>query len=156
MLHDHSIFEKVQLLHYESSMNQTPQVQIGAIFHGPVEGSQIQAFASAVNSSVQQAVSNTSSEEIKDVILDLVEDIVTSVKNELSVDELVEYASIAKGFKEEIAKEEPDKKILREFMSKLSFLSDVEGIISLSERAFFLAERVMPYIPVLIGYINNM
>jgi len=141
---------------YERSTNPSPSIQIGAIFQGPIESSQIQAFATAVNSSVQQVIQNTPSDDIRDVICKTVEDLVQAIKTELNLDELALYVRLAKELQQEVKKDTPDKSLMRRLLAGLSFLGDVEGTIQFGERALGLAEYVLPYLPILIGYLNKI
>ena len=141
---------------FERSISPSPAVQIGAIFQGPVESSEIQAIATAVNSSVQQVVKSTQPDDLRNAISRIVEDMVEAVKGELNVDELASYAQTAKDFREEIEKQNPDKSFLHRCLASLSFLGDFEGAIALGERALRLAELVLPYVPVLVGYLNQI
>lgn len=142
--------------YYESSKNPVPTIQIGAIIQGSVENSQIQAVASAVNSTVQQVVDNTSSEDFRRIIVTAVEDMVQAVKGELSLDELSEYLRLAKDFQRETTRKTPDKSVLRRLLSSLSFLADVEGAVSFGDRSLKLAERVLPYVPLIVSYLNRL
>ena len=69
---------------------------------------------------------------------------------ELTVEELAAYTRIASEFRQEAAKENPDKVWLYRALPVLSFLGDVEGTIQLAERAVTLANHVAPYLPLLI------
>jgi len=146
--------------YYESNKNPVPLIQIGAIIQGSVENSQIQAIASAVNSTVRQVVENTSTEDFRQIIAAAVEDMVQAVKGELNADEnvdaLSEYLKLAKDFQRETARQPPDKSILRRLLSGLSFLADVEGTVSFGDRALKLAERVLPYVSLIVSYLNRL
>lgn len=141
---------------YVESTNRTPSIQIGAIFQGPVESSQIQAFATAVNSSVQQVVESTDPEALLEAVRRVVEDMVQAVKSELSLDELASYTRFARELVQELDKEKLDKARIHHLLSGLSFLGDLEGAIAFGERALRLAQIVLPYVPVLLGYLNQM
>jgi hypothetical protein len=149
--------EEIEGVEYdESNKSHVPTFQIGAIIQGSVENSQIQAIASAVNSTVRQVVENTSSEDFRRIIAAAVEDMVQAVKGELNLDELSEYLKLAKDFQNEIARQTPDKSGLRRLLSGLSFLADIEGTVSFGDRALKLAERVLPYVPLIVNYLNRL
>ncbi len=142
--------------YYESSKHPVPTIQIGAIIQGSVENSQIQAIANAVDSTVRQVVENTSSEDFRRIIAAAIEDMVQAVKGELNADEFSEYLRLAKDFQKEIARETSDKSVLRCLLSSLSFLADVEGAVSFGDRALRLAERVLPYVALIVSYLNRL
>jgi hypothetical protein len=141
---------------YERKMNPSPSVQVGAIFQGPVEDSQIQAFATAVDSRVQQVIQNTSPNAIRDEICKIVEDMVKAVRAELNQNELTSYVKLAKEFQEEVKKDTPSKSLLHRLLVSLSFFGDLEGAIELGDRALKLAQHVLPYLPIIIGYLNQI
>jgi hypothetical protein len=141
---------------YELSKRQTPEVQIGAIFHGSVEHSQIQTMATAIDSAVQQVVRPSQSTDPSRAIWQLIEDMVAAVKPELDLDELASYAQAVQELREEIKKDTPDRTLLQRSLAVLSFLGDVEGSVALGERALQLAQLVAPYLPYLVGYLNQL
>jgi len=132
--------------------NQTLHIggNVGAIYHGPVQGEQIQAVASAVNSPVQQFVESTENIDIRQALDQVVKDMVLAVQEKLTLEQLATYAQIAREFQREVAKENPEPGRLRYLVSTLSFLSDVEGTIQWGERAFTLGSQVSQYLPLLI------
>jgi len=144
--------EMAEVEHDEGNQNPGLIIQIGPI----IQGSQIQAFASAVHSTVRQVVENTSSEDFRRIIAAAVEDMVQAVKGELNLDELSEYLKLAKDFQNETARQTPDKAGLRRLLSGLSFLADIEGTVSFGDRALKLAERVLPYVPLIVSYLNRL
>jgi hypothetical protein len=137
--------------------HETPSLHVagnvGAIYHGPVQGTQIQAVASAVHSSVQQVVEGAHVQEIRQAITQTIEDMVSAVQRELTVEQLEAYAQIAREFQNEVVKENPDQGRIRRMISILSFLSDAEGTIQFGERFFTLGSHVAPYLPLLISLL---
>jgi hypothetical protein len=129
---------------------------VGAIFNAPAHGAQIQAVASAVHSSVQQVVEGAEVEDIRQAITQTIENMVRAVQQELTVEELAAYTRIASEFRQEAAKENPDKARLYRALPVLSFLGDVEGTIELAERAVTLANQVAPYLPLLITLLARL
>jgi hypothetical protein len=129
---------------------------VGAIFNAPAHGAQIQAVASAVHSSVQQVVEGAEVEDIRQAITQTIENMVRAVQQELTVEELAAYSQIASEFRQEAAKENPDKARLYRALPVLSFLGDVEGTIELAERAVTLANQVAPYLPLLITLLARL
>ncbi len=141
---------------YENNQYSAPSIHIGAIIQGSVENSQIQAIASAVDSTIQQVVDQASSEDIRNAISAIAEEMVQAVKADLNLEELAAYVKSAKQLQEEAEKETPDKSTLHRLVSGMSFLSNLEGTIAFGDRALRLAERVLPYLPMLIAYLNKL
>ena len=141
---------------YENSQNPPATIQIGAIFQGSVEQSQIQAFVSAIDSNIQQVVQSTNTDEILEVISKTIEEMVGKVKEDLNIDELAFYVQAAKDFRQEIAKERPDKSVLHRLLGILSFLGSFESTIQFGDRTLRLAKQVTPYLPVLLAYLSQL
>jgi hypothetical protein len=129
---------------------------VGAIYQGSVQATQIQSVASAVHSSVQQVVEGAEVEDIRQAITQTIENMVRSVQSELTVEELAVYARVASESKQEIARENPDKGRLWRALPVLSILGDMEGTIQLAERAFTLASHVAPYVPFLVTFLVRL
>jgi hypothetical protein len=129
---------------------------IGAIFQASVQGTQIQAVASAINASIQQVGHGAQASEIRGDLVRAVEDMVRAVRRELTVEQLAAYEQVVREFQQEVVKATPDKARLRRVLSVLSFLGDAEGTMQLTERAFTLGSHVAPYIPLLITLLNRL
>lgn len=141
---------------YENSESSPANIQIGAIFQGSVKESQIQAFASAIDSNIHQVVVNTELDEIRKAIAQTVEEMVEKVKGDLELDALAVYVQTAKDFKQEIEEKHPNKATLHRFLGILSFLGSFESTMQFGERTLQLAEKVAPYLPVLLAYLSKL
>lgn len=122
---------------------------IGAIIHGPVLNSNVQAVAQAHQSRIQQEIEDGNIEALRDEIARLSEIIVESVKDELDTDQLAVYAEAAKELEEEATKDEPNPSMFHKCLRVLSFAGDLDGTIELAGKALALGNRVLPLISLL-------
>lgn len=155
-----SLWVTTKGIEFYERRRETPSLHVsgnvGAIYQGSVQGTQIQAVASAVYSSVQQVVEGTQVKDIRQTLTQTIEDMVRAVQQELTVEELAVYTRIASEFRQEVAKENPDKGRLWRALPVLSILGDMEGTIQLAERAFTLASHVAPYVPLLVTLLARL
>ena len=105
---------------------------------------------------MQQVVESAKVEDIRQALTQTIENMVRAVQPELTIEELAAYTRIASEFRQEVAKDNPDKARLYRAIPVLSFLGDVEGTIQLAERAVTLASHVAPYLPLLITLLGRL
>jgi len=114
----------------------TPNIQAGAIFTGPVTGSNIQAIASAINSEIQQNVSSLSSEEIQEKVQQTLEELLGQIEEHLSLQQKAAYTQLAVEFQKETTQPKPDAGKLHKLLAGLGLLADFSGTIDLGQKVF--------------------
>jgi hypothetical protein len=127
----------------------SPNIQAGAIFTGPVTGSNIQAIASAINSEIQQNVSSLSSEEIQEKVQQTLKELLGQIEEHLSLQQKAAYAQLAAEFQKETTQPKPDEGKLHKLLAGLGLLSDLSGTIDLGQKTFQLIAIASPYIMIL-------
>ena len=144
------------LSYYEDlHSSQTPSYQIGAVFLDSVSGSQIQAFASAIENNLQQVISQSPPEDLLNSLLESVDKLFDDLKSELNREETKSYLYLIDEFRHEIQIDQPDRSKIHEILSKLFFLGDVEDLISFGDRVFKLANRTAPYLPIIMAQLER-
>lgn len=144
------------LAFYEGQHGSAGGIQAGAIFMGPVEGSQIQAFANAVESNVQQLVQQAQPEDLRETLSQTVEEMFNELQADLNRQQTAAYSDLIDAFRAEIQNEAPDPSRLHGIVSKLFFLGDVEDTISFGERLFYLGAKVAPYLSIVLAHLDQL
>lgn len=123
------------------------QVQkVGAIIHGPVIESNIQAVAEAYRSDVQQIVSDADPAALREAIVGVVDELVKSVRAELSNAQLEVYERAAREVQEEVESDRPSPSRLQRLMGMLGFAGDLNGTLELGAKAIQLGVKAGPYL----------
>ncbi len=134
-----------------------PTIQAGAVFTGPVSGSNIQAIANAIGSQIQQSnITELSSQELREEINATLEELVSKLVPTLGLQERAAYTGVAAEFQTEVAKAEPDTIKLQQWLAALGFLSDFGGAIDFSGKVFRLIVQAGPYIILLGQMIDQL
>jgi hypothetical protein len=102
-----------------------------------MNGGNIQAVGVADNAELTQIVGDPTL--LQSQLEDLTSQLLDQVRSVLSGADLIEYVQAIQEFKEQLAEEEPNSPLLKRLASKLAFLADIEGTIS-------LVAKVWPYL----------
>jgi len=132
------------------------QIQAGAIFHGPVTDSNIQAVAQAIDSEIEQAISQNDPDSLRQTITDLMERLVDAVKQDLTMDQLSVYTETAQQVREEIQKPKPNPALVHKLFATLSFADNLDGTLELGKKGLVLAAKVAPLILTLLKAIQQL
>ena len=127
----------------------TPNLQVGFINNGTMNGSNIQAIASAQYSEIQQNVSTLSTEELHKEIEQTLEKLLGQVTDQLSIQQKADYTKLIADFQQETARHQPDPGKLHKLLAGIGFLSDIGGAIDISQKTFELVVKASPYIMLL-------
>lgn len=133
-----------------------PLIQAGAIFNGPINGGNIQAFANAFGSNIEQNVSSLPPEELRREMDQTLEKLVAQISEQLSIQQRAAYTQLAAEFQNEIAQADPNSSKLHKLLGMLGFMADVGGTIDLGKKAFGLIAIASPYIMLLSQYVNQL
>lgn len=102
-----------------------------------MNGGSIQAVGEADSAKLTQIVKDPAS--LKSQLEVLTSQLFDEVRSALSESDLVKYGQSAQQFKEQLSAEELDPPLIKRLATKLAFLADIEGTIS-------LVARVWPYL----------
>jgi hypothetical protein len=109
------------------------QYNIGAMIQ-TMSGGNLQAVGVAKETNISQVVNDP--ELLQSHVNSLTQELLDAVKSELSGNDLINYTQAIKDFKEELLTEKPSSSLIKRLTKTLSFLSDVEGTISLMVMAW--------------------
>lgn len=126
-----------------------PNLQVGFVNNGTMNGSNIQAIANAQYSEIQQNVSALSTEELHKEIDQTLEKLLGQVTDQLSIQQKADYTNLIAEFQKETAQHQPDPGKLHKLLAGIGFLSDIGGAIDFSQKTFDLVVKASPYIMLL-------
>ena len=132
---------------------QAPVAQIGAIFHGPVNATNL---VNAISSQIEQTISSTDPEAIRQAITETLGDLTRSVADVLDPNQRELYTQAAAELQKELEKSDPDPTIVQKLMRILSFGDTLDGALELGTKALAVSAKVAPYIYILYEGIRQL
>jgi DNA-binding MarR family transcriptional regulator len=135
---------------------QTPTPQIGAIFQGPVNATNIANIASAINSQIDQTISINDPEAIRQAISETLDSVVASVGDLLDLKQKAAYIETAAKLQQELEKPEPSPTVIQRLMTIISFGDTLDGTLELGQKALTAAVKAAPYTYMLYELIKKV
>ena len=130
-----------------------PQTQIGAIYQGPVNATNI---ANAINSQIEQTVNQNDTDAIQRAITEILDNLVRVLANELDAAQMTAYEQAVDKLKQELVRPEPDRSRIQKLITILTFGDTLNGTLDLGAKAFTVSALVAPHLPMLYAYIEQL